>query len=173
MINTDTSLGIMRRLVYLAAFYGFALLALTAFIPVLLLGEHLTGVFLVIHVTVAPFFALSLAGCALLWSHRLRFRSTDWHLARRIVRGQPPDARTLVKFLVRAGYWVILLCSLPLLLSIILEMYPLFGTEGLEILVQLHGYSALILLIAVLAHTFLVMTYAEEPIEHFVKEEQQ
>jgi hypothetical protein len=172
-IKTDSSLGVLRRMVYLATFISFALLATTAFVPVLLCGGHLTDVFLVIHVTIAPFFALALAGCALLWSHRLRFRSTDWHLARRLARGQLPDTRTLVQFLVRAGYWVILLCSLPLMLSIILEMYPLFGTDGLESLIQLHGYSALILLITTIAHAFLIMTYAEDPIEHFVKEEQQ
>ena len=48
-------------------------------------------------------------------------------------------------------FWLVLLLSLPVMVSMILSMYPLFGTHGQEVLLNLHGYSALFLVIACVA----------------------
>jgi hypothetical protein len=69
----------LRRMSYGLSAGFLLLLALTGFLPVLFLGGHLSGALLIIHVTVAPLFALCLSALALLWAHRLRFDEADWH----------------------------------------------------------------------------------------------
>jgi hypothetical protein len=169
-MRTDPTLAIVRRFVYQVAYVLFLLLATTAFVPVLFVGEHLSGALLVIHVTLAPFFALTLAGLALLWAQRLRFRSSDWHIPKRLVQRQLPEATPVVRFIVKAGFWLVLVLSLPLMLSIIFGLYPWFGTEGQEFLRTIHGYSALALIVVILVHTHVLMTYVESSVEQFMKE---
>lgn len=171
--STGSRVPIVRRIVYLASLGLALVLAITAFTHVILLGKHVSGVMLVVHVTVAPFFAVALAVLALVWAHRLRLRVGDWHAAWRLAMGHVPETSLLVRFIVRGGFWFVLLCSLPLLLSIILSLYPLFGTEGQELLRQIHGYSALALILVTLLHTHIIMTYVESPIELFLKENSQ
>jgi len=62
-------------------------------------------------------------------------------------------------FALKAGFWIILWLSLPLLLSIILGLFPFFGTEGEALLIRLHGYSGLLFLIAALAEVYLIIAY--------------
>ena len=52
----------------------------------------------------------------------------------------------------KISFWLIVLVSLPVILSILLTMYPLFGTHGQEVLLYLHEYSALILVLVVVAN---------------------
>jgi hypothetical protein len=172
-VRTDPGLSIVRRIVYLVTLGLALILAVTAFAPVLFLGEHVSGVLLVIHVTVAPVFSVALAILALLWAHRLRFRAGDWRVPQKLIRGKMPEQSPLVRFMIKGGFWLVLFCALPLLLSIILSMYPWFGTEGQECLRQTHGYSALMLILLTSLHTHILMTYIDIPVEHFVKEKQQ
>lgn len=172
-ITADPGLSITRRVAYLLTLALAFVLGVTAFFPLLVLGQHMEGVLLVIHVTVAPFFALCLAVLSLLWSHRLRLLARDWQIPRQVLRGRKPGKDHVIRFVVKVGFWLALLVALPLLLSIILSLYPWFGTEGQEYLRGLHGYSALALVLIVLVHTHVIVTYLEKPAEHLVKEEQQ
>jgi len=43
------------------------------------------------------------------------------------------------------------------MLSIILSLYPLFGTEGETTLIGLHGYSALALVAVTLLHSYILI----------------
>jgi|GEM_PF-479892 len=172
-MRTDPGLFVVRRVAYLVTLALALVLSLTAFFPLVVLGQHMGGVLLVIHVTVAPFFALCLAILSLLWAHRLRLRAGDWVTLRQIFRRTPPEQDTVVRFAVRTGFWLTLLDALPLLFSIILGLFSWFGTEGQEYLRGLHGYSALAFVLIALVHTHVIITYVEKPVEHLVKEEHQ
>jgi hypothetical protein len=149
------ALAELRRTVFLITLALALVLAASAFIPVVVLGDHPSGVLLIIHVTVAPFFALSLCLAALLWAERMRLRRTDWEAAKKLLRRQNWARGDLSATIRRLGFWVVLLVSLPLLLSIVLGMFPLFGTDGEEFLISVHGYSGLVLI-----STALVIFYA-------------
>jgi hypothetical protein len=149
------ALAELRRTVFLFTLGLALVLVASAFIPVVVLGDHPSGVLLVIHVTVAPFFALSLCLTTLLWAERMRLGRADWEAAKKILRWRSQARGDLSATIRRLGFWIVLLVSLPLLLSIILGMFPLFGTDGEEFLISLHGYSGLVLL-----STALVITYA-------------
>ncbi len=153
--------SLLRSLVYSLNALLFVLLAVTGFLPVLFLGDHLTGIMLVIHVTVAPLFALSLAGLALLWAHRLRFDESDWQFLVGYRKQRSRNKEALVRFALKTGFWLVLVFSLPLILTVILELFPLFGTEGEEFLIRSHGYSALLLTLVALIGIYLSIAYTK------------
>jgi hypothetical protein len=163
----------LRRIVTIVSTALFLILAFTGFFPALLLGSHLSGVLLVAHVTTAPLFALSLSALALLWAHRLRFDEMDWRTAEGFGRREFPGKDALVRFAVKVGFWVVLLLSLPLMLTVILGLFPLFGTEGEALLIRLHGYSALLLMITALGEIYVIVTYVEHTTKQPFKEQTQ
>ena len=163
----------VRRIATLTAGMLFLVLALTGFSPVLFLGSHLSGIMLVIHVTVAPLFAIALSACALLWAHRLRFNDRDWQIVEGFGIRVSPVTGALVRFALKAGFWIILSLSLPLMVTVILGLFPLFGTDGEAMLIRLHGYSALLLLIAALCEVYVITAYSEHTTEQPSKEKNQ
>jgi len=54
-------------------------------------------------------------------------------------------------------FWLICTLAIPLILSIVLSMFPLFGIHGQKFLLQLHLYIALLLALAVIVHGCLVI----------------
>jgi hypothetical protein len=168
LLRSSHAIAVARKMVYTFAVLCFLLLAVTGFVQILFSGDHPSGILLVIHVTVAPFFALSLAAAALLWAHSLRFDMEDWRVVRHL--GHPGLREETIRFASKVGFWLILLLSLPLMLTVILELFPLFGTEGEAFLIRLHGYSALFLMLVALSHLYLTIAYAQYPTDHFVKE---
>jgi len=149
----------LRRIIYVFAGAFLILLALSGFAPVLLMGAHVSGMLLVLHVTIAPLFALSLCALALFWAHRLRFNRSDLQVVRDIRHHATPEEEPLTRFMLKCGFWTILLLSLPLMLTIILSLFPIFGTEGEAMLIRLHGYSALLLLLAAVAEIHLTFVF--------------
>ena len=146
-----------RKITYVLSGGLMGVLAVTGFFPVLFFGNHLSGFLLVIHVTVAPLFALALSALALLWAHRMSFDDADWRMMEELGRRQRPGHEALVTFCLKSGFWIILALSLPLMFTVILGLFPLFGTEGEALLIRLHGYSALLLMLAALAELYLTI----------------
>jgi len=156
--------GVLRKVVYLLAMLCFVILAVTGFYPTLILGEHISGYLVMVHATFAPIFAICLAILAIMWASRCRFAYSDCPWFQRIVQ-----RLTLVK---SAGeeslcnnsglgqkitFWLIIFLALPLILSIILSMFPLFGTHWQELLLGVHRYTALVFALVVIVHTYLVI----------------
>ena len=154
LITTENALGVLRGLFYLTTLVLFLVLAITGFVPVLMFGGHLSGVLLLVHVTAAPLFALSLASLALLWAHRQRFAESNWETVKNLVARRQIDAARSINLVQRSCFWLILFFALPLILSIILGVFPLFGTDGQETLVLLHGLSALLLTVTAVVHAY-------------------
>jgi cytochrome b subunit of formate dehydrogenase len=143
----------VKGFAYLVAVPSVALLALTGFVPYLLSGESLAGFALVVHVFVAPIFSVCVTVLALLWTHEQRFDTADqrW-LSQRIFgggEGADTPARAPVQ---KICFWLLVLLAPLILGSIILSMYPVFGTSGQESLRTLHFASALAFLLVSLLH---------------------
>ena len=164
-LGAGSTLDNFRRIAYGLCSTLFVLLALTGFFPVLVFGEHLGGLLLIVHVTVAPLFALALSALALLWAHRLRFGEEDWRfvLSPEHRRHAGRDQRT--RLALKIGFWMVLVFALPLMGTIILGLFPLFGTEGEIFLTRAHGYSAILLLVAALVEIHLTIVYVQRTTE--------
>jgi cytochrome b subunit of formate dehydrogenase len=157
-------IGKLRILVYLAVLFCFVVLAITGFYPTLVLGEHITGYLIMIHATFAPVFAVCLAVLAVMWAKRWSFSSGDWPWFERIVRwatltnnsgdNVPRKSCDLGR---KVSFWLIVFLTLPLILSIVLSMFPLLGTHWQEILLSMHRYTALVFAMVVILHTYFII----------------
>lgn len=157
-------LGALKKLCYLVAAVCFVVLAITGFWPTLVRGEHISGFLMYIHATFAPVFALCLAILALTWAGSNRFVAADcpWlqRLLRRVTRLRlPTDERPwrCSLALYKLAFWAILFLALPLILSIVVSMFHLLGTDWQHLTLALHRWVSLVFAIAVIIHTYLAI----------------
>jgi hypothetical protein len=128
---------------FLLTVISFCLLATTGFLPVLLTGHHLSGLFLIIHVTIAPVFVLSVTILILLTVHKMRFDSQDLDAVRK--QGKDVNLAAKTGLVIKIEFWIAFVLIIVAIMAIILMMYPIFGETGQNKLLNLHKYSTLIL----------------------------
>lgn len=128
----------------------FILMFLSSFIPTAFTGEHLSGLFLIIHVTLAPLFSLSLAALILFYSYELKLNGVDFvntkEWIKNITRINSKSSFSYIKIL----FWLLTIISIPLILSIILSLYPITGTELQNFYLLVHRLGALFFSLVVL-----------------------
>jgi cytochrome b subunit of formate dehydrogenase len=149
--------GAMRKLVFLLALFCFVILAVTGFVPRVVFGEAISGWWLFIHAIAAGVFAACIAVIAVLWADKNRLDKNYWPWLNWILHRQPKSAVPPQKYelKLRICFWVILALSLPVILTAVLSMFPLFGTHWQEILLQLHRYSTLLLSLFAICYLYL------------------
>ncbi len=153
----------LRVLVYAVALLCVVIQAITGFIPVLK-GEHISGYSVMIHATFAPVLAVCLAVLAVLWAGRCKFTRGDWpwleNLVNRATAAGSSSAQKGCKcsaLTQKVTFWLIVFLSLPLILSIILSMYPIFGTHWQEYLLALHRNTAIAFFLVAIVHTLALL----------------
>jgi cytochrome b subunit of formate dehydrogenase len=156
--------AILRILVYLLAVLCFVVLAVTGFYPTIILGKHISGYLIMVHATFAPVFAVCLAVLAIMWARCCRFAGGDWpwfeHIVRRVTLANSPGdetPRTSSGLGQKIAFWLIIFLALPLILSIVLSMFPLFGTHWQELLLSTHRYTALVFAMVAIVHTYFII----------------
>ncbi len=157
-------LGALKKLCYLVAVVCFIVLAFTGFYPLLVRGEHISGYLMMIHATFAPVFALCLAVLAITWAGSNRFVNGDCPKLQRLVRRctrlaipEPEGPCRCTSTAQKVAFWAIVVLALPLILSIVLSMLPLFGTHWQEIAMTCHSWTAVVFGVMVLIHTYLAV----------------
>ena len=165
-----SALGILKKLVYVLALLCFVVLAVTGFYPLLVLNEHISGYLMMIHATFAPVFAVCLAILAIMWASNNRFSKNDWpglqKVLSRVTRSKPSTELISRSYDLsqKIAFWLIISLALPLILSIILSMFGLFGTHWQELLLAAHRWTALVFAVVAIVHTDLVVrTQMREP----------
>ncbi|MHC4216536.1 MAG: cytochrome b/b6 domain-containing protein [Planctomycetota bacterium] len=160
-------LGTIKKLVYLVTVPLFLITAITGFYPKLVLGETISGYWLMLHATFATAFAPCLAIVALLWVNSLRFDKGDrtlleqiyYRVVRRItglkITGEP--LRGYFRFGQKSLFWLIVLLAQPLILSVALVMLPIFEAGKQNLFWDIHRYAALIFAMVAIIHTYLVV----------------
>jgi len=154
-------LGVLKRLALAVGVLCFTVLLVTGFLP-LFFGYHLHGYLLMLHVSCAPVFIICVAFLGLTWAHANTFVSQNGKaiLALLGIARVPGDSRDDDFGLVRkCCFWALLALSLPLTLSIILSMFPLFGTDGQYALFYLHRYTALAFTLITFIYAYGLMRY--------------
>ena len=124
----------------------FIILFITAFLPVVF-GYHMSGLFMMVHASSALLASICLVAFVFLFSNSNQLSLEELqNLAGNYRQKKTLDSRIMLKVL----YWLIIALILPAMLSIILMLYPLFGTDGLEFLADVHRWSVLLLTICVI-----------------------
>jgi len=156
--------GAIKKLIYLVALFCFVVLAVTGFYPLLIKGEHISGYLMMIHATFAPIFILCLAFLAVAWASSYRFNKSDWPWLRNILRWvtslKIPVSESIEpssQLFEKTGFWLIVFLALPLILSIIVSMFSIFGTAGQEFLLAAHRWTALVFAVVAIIYTYLVI----------------
>ena len=155
--------GVLRKLVYLLALLCFVVLAVNGFYAALVLGKSISGYWIMLQTTAGGVFAVCLAVLAVMWAHNCRLNQSDCPLLQRVLQrvtrlktaGEPlcKSSRLGQKI----AFWLIIFLALPLILSIILSMFPLFGTHWQELLLGVHRYTALVFALVAIVYTYLLI----------------
>lgn len=161
----NSLLGALKKLCYLLAVVCFLVLAFTGFWPLLVRGdEHISGYLMMVHATFAPIFAFCLAVLAITWASRYRFVVGDCPCVQRLLRRvtrlhvpAPEEACRCASTARKAAFWAIVVLALPLILSIVLSMFPLFGTYYQELALAIHRWTSIAFFVAVIVHTYLAV----------------
>jgi cytochrome b subunit of formate dehydrogenase len=148
-------LATLMRFFYLATLGCVLVLAITGFLPVIILGDHISDFALTLHMILAPLFAIGMVALAVFWAHRHRFNANDWRQLLRREKSAVPQANPDVWQ--KICFWSGALLAVPILVSIILIMYPLLGTGAQASLLHWHGYAGLLLLAVVGLHMYLIL----------------
>jgi len=142
-----TWIGRIRKLVYLLAMLAVLVLILTGFGPVVF-GSRIAGWLLMIHATFAGVFVFCMAFLAVTWANAFICKAGS-HTA-----GCGCSAEACLR---RAGFWMMLLLTLPISLTMVLSMYPIFGTHGQDMLLWIHRYCTLCFVMVAIAQTYLAI----------------
>ena len=149
-----------RKSAFLFGLLSFSVLLFTGFGP-LLFGLRLHGYLLMIHATFAPVFIASVAFIAVTSAEQYAFNEID--LEQIPCPGCKPGKPTVGCCLTdtglgaKLGFWILLVMSLPVTLSMVLSMLPLFGPEGQDFLFQAHRWSALIFALTLIAELYILI----------------
>ena len=157
--------GRLRKLVYIVALLCFAVLLYTGFAPPIAMGVSLSGYMLMLHATAAPVFAVCVMVLVVMWAYQCRFTQQDFLPLLKLFKPETPwkeSEKPALCFTQRVCFWAIAIITLPLILSIVLSMFPLFGTHIQEVLFQIHRYTALAVLTAVIVHLYLATLCAND-----------
>lgn len=161
------SVRVLRKAIFIATVLSFAILALSGFLPKVIFGMDLSGVGLLIHVTVAPFFALLLATLIVLTAHQNRFAQDDLpglrYIFYRELYQRNTTSSSAPNTLQKICFWLAAILSLPLILSILFSMSDLFDAKYQTLFLIIHRFSSLGFLVVVLWYTSSLLTgYATE-----------
>lgn len=158
-LSTPALLNALMRFFYLTTLGCVLILAITGFLPVIIFGAAVSNFALMLHLLLAPLFAIGLTALALFWAQRHRFNKGDWASLQQWFRDK--------KFFASSGnpnvwqkilFWASLLLAVPLIASTAVMMYPLLGTAGQESLLRWHGYTGLLLLAVAVGHAYFILT---------------
>ena len=122
----------IERLIFLTFFLAVILQALSSF-GMILFDKPMHGWMLILHMSVAGLFAVTLTALALLWAEQSTF-------------GRPPSEE---RFFTgeKIAFWLTVASGLVSILSAMLGMMTWFGTDGQLVLLNIHRYGSLVLLI--------------------------
>ena len=129
-------IGLIKALVVVFGMLSAATLIITGFANRLVFDGMIDGYLLMLHASAAPVFMGCVAAASVLWARGARFSMSDFG---------GPGEKPPVSLRKRIGFWAILALSIPVMLTIIFSMLPIFGTHMQEVLFEIHRWCALLL----------------------------
>ena len=163
-IKKPNASNIINHIVFPIMILCIFILAVTGFFSVIVLGKPISGYLLILHVAVAPLFAVCMTVISLVWSHQHAFGEDDKKTLKFFItrkRGKK-NANAILKNLF---FWMMIILSLPVILSIALSMFPIFGSIGQHSLLQWHRYCALAYGMVFLGYLYLYLFMPTKPVK--------
>jgi hypothetical protein len=150
--------GKIQKCAFVIGLFCFIVLLMTGFGP-LFFGGRLHGYLLMVHVTFAAVFIACAAVVAVLGAGEYAFSGKDAVT----LSGRGLETKVKGCWLMdsgigaKAGFWFLLLMSLPVTMTMVLSMFPIFGTEGQKILFHAHRWCALIFAVTAMLQVYILI----------------
>ncbi|MFI5381594.1 MAG: hypothetical protein ACHRHE_20040, partial [Tepidisphaerales bacterium] len=149
----------LEKLLYAMILLGTVGLAITGLGSVIIKAEHVEGWALMLHCTVAPLFAIGLAGFALSAADRFVCPSVGGTCCSKECGTDGSASGKCCSEASNVGcpmstvfFWLAMVAGAVLMFSAALPMLPLFGTHGQELVLKTHRYSSLAFVALLLPH---------------------
>jgi hypothetical protein len=137
---------------YRYGFAGILLMFISGFTHILVFGVPISGLLLLLHLTVAPFLALLAATMIALGAPKnILYDKSETAGCDKITAAS------------KIVFWTISFLTLPALLSPLLTMFPYFSEETGELMLTLHRYCALLLFVLILIYDSLIIRINSRP----------
>lgn len=150
-------IGRLKKLVYLVALFAFAVLFVTGFVQRLIMGVPLHGYVLMLHATFAPVFMVCAAISVFGYAQQCRLTAEDWDWVMKVVTLKWSGLLVDSDLGRKLTFWAAAGLVIPVALSMIASMYPIFGTHMQEVLFEVHRYGAVLLTSVAVFHVYLTM----------------
>ncbi len=141
-----------QRTAFFILLIALSILALTGFIPWLILGAPLGGFALMLHVVMTPIFAILVTLLVLAWAEKHTFNKNSAAFIKACIKKEEHAKSLADEFYAKFFFWFMIIFSI-LVASMVFSMYPIFGTIGQEKLLVLHRFSSIVLFIFVILFT--------------------
>lgn len=139
-------LNLWERLLYLGALVSVGVLGVTAFYTVLQFGG-MHGWWLFVHMFGAGTMVAVLPLLAITWAGPNRFGSDR--------SGSEEETYAPRFFWVpKLLFWLFLTSGLVVIVTMLISMLPIFGTDGLEALLDVHRYAGLMAVVTLALHFY-------------------
>jgi hypothetical protein len=143
------SWNLWEKLVYLGILVSVGVLGGTSFFAVLRFGV-LDGWLLFAHMFGAGAFTAVLPLVAITWCESSR-------LGRPSAESEQAATAPRFSWFPRLMFWLLLASGFVVTMTMLLSMLPLFGTDGLHRLLDIHRYSGLVAVVAAVLHLYSVV----------------
>lgn len=141
----------MKTILYAILGIAFIILSITGFTSPFTAARSITGFALLAHAALAPVLSIGLALWAMLHASRNRFTEDDWLWLRREDRLEERAVHGL-RFGKKVCFWLILAAAVPVILSIALNMFPLFALDYQTCLLRIHLAGVIVLTLGILGY---------------------
>ncbi len=141
-----------KRTVYYILLLVVAIQALTGFIPFLVLGKPLGGFALMLHVALAPVFAVLAAAFVLGRADAHTFDKKSVEFLSAVAAKKENISALADQFYAKFFFWFVII-SAVIVASMVFSMYPIFGTIGQEKLLNIHRGASVALFVFIILFT--------------------
>ncbi len=146
----------LKRVVLIVAVACLMVMFFTAFSGRLAADQLMTGYVLMVHVGTAPVFILCLLFLIVSWGYQCRLTDLEWRELLDRLQFKAVSAKGSL-LLVKLTFWLAMLLSVPVSLSMLASMFTLFGTHSQEVLFNIHQYTSLALFSSAVIHIYLLL----------------
>ena len=146
----------LKRVVLIISVVCLMVMSFTAFSGRLAADKLMTGYVLMIHVGTAPVFILCLLFLIVSWGYQCRLTDTEWEEFLERLQFKTTDSKGSM-LLIKLTFWLTMLLSVPVSLSMLVSMFTFFGTHSQEVLFNIHQYTSLALLSSAVVHIYLLI----------------
>ena len=133
----------LKSIIYALTGVSIFGLTLTGFWAAIIKAEPQSGFLLMLHCTLAPVLCFSLTAAVIISAQRHCLDESDW----------PPRQSVSWR---KICFWVLMIAAVPVILSMVMSMLPIFGSVGQEILYDIHRAAALVLTVSALGYIALL-----------------